>query len=177
MFIFSLTFAQKKYAPDAHSSQLTLEGKALAGYSSAFDFSREEVRKGWWKYAREFGSPLNMKDYYKVTIPSETTDGNVDLEIFTQTTAGEGGTLFFLGLENTKYKEQALTMLQDFKKKFYISDLLSRIDEKLDASFDLSKAYRDEILDDRKKELLRQITQLEKEVEVLKQEIRTIERS
>ncbi|MEO9872338.1 hypothetical protein [Ekhidna sp.] len=176
LFVFGSSFCQKKYDQKTENSDLTLEGKSLKGYKTSFDFGREEVRKGWWKYAREFGSPLNMKSYYKVTIPSETTDGNVDLVIFTQTLDGNGGTDFFLGLENEKYREQGLSMVLDFKKKFYINDLVKQIDHKLDQSYSLSQQYRDEILEDKKQELLDRITSLEQEVEGLKDLIRMIEK-
>lgn len=174
--MFTLTFAQKKHSSKASSSQLNLEGKALTGYTTSFDFAREDVRKGWWKFAREFGSPLNMKTYYKVTIPSERTDGNVDLEIFTQTTDGQGGTEFFLGLENKTYKDQALTMILDFKKKFYINDLLEQIETNQAKSEKLSSEYRDAVLESKQQELLKQITDLEKENQRLKEKIKKIEK-
>ncbi|WP_436514811.1 hypothetical protein [Ekhidna sp. To15] len=176
LFVFTLTFAQKKHSSKASSSQLNLEGKALTGYTTSFDFAREDVRKGWWKFAREFGSPLNMKTYYKVTIPSERTDGNVDLEIFTQTTDGQGGTEFFLGLENKTYKDQALTMILDFKKKFYINDLLEQIETNQAKSEKLSSEYRDAVLESKQQELLKQITDLEKENQRLKEKIKKIEK-
>ncbi len=177
MFVLSLTFAQKKYSPKAAPSQLTLEGKSLTGYTTSFDFAREEVRKGWWKFAREFGSPLNMKTYYKVTVPSEGTDGNVDLEIYTQTTDGKGGTQFFLGLESGTYKDQALTMILDFKKKFYINDLLAQIEENQTKSEKLSNEYREAILESKQQDLLKQITDLEDENQKLKERIKKIEKS
>lgn len=177
MFVFTFTFGQQKYSPKASSEQLTLEGKALTGYTTSFDFAREDVRKGWWKYARAFGNPLNMKTYYKVTIPSERTDGNVDLEIFTQTTGGEGGTEFFLGLANDTYTEQALTMLLDFKKKFYINNLVEQIEQNQSESEKLSSDYRDAITDTKQKELLEKITYLEQENQQLREEIKKIEKS
>lgn len=177
MFVFTFTFSQKKYSEKAVASQLSLEGKALTGYSTSFDFAWEDVRKGWWRYAREFGSPLNMKTYYKVTIPSERTDGNVDLEVFTQTTDGEGGTSFFLGLENKTYKDQALTMLVDFKKKFYINDLLRQIEENQSKAEKLSSKYRDAITESDQQELLKQITGLEQANKKLKDQIKAIEKS
>ena len=145
---------------------------------TAFDFSREDVRKGWWKYARTFGSPLNMRTYYKVTIPSETTDGNVDLEIYTQTTSREeGGTTFFLGLENKTYEKQALAMILDFKKSFYLEQLVEAIAEKQKKANELSNQYLDSILDDKRKELLTNIAQIEAEIQQLMEEIKVIAES
>ncbi len=178
MFVSIFTFAQKKYDKKTSSEEISLEEKQLSGYKTAFDFSREDVRKGWWKYARAFGSPLNMKSYYKVTIPSETTDGNVDLEIYTQTIAREGGgTEFFLGLENDTYKEQALTMILDFKKKLYINELVEEISQNQKTANDLSNQYLDELLDDKRKELLDSIAKIEVEINLLMQEIKVIEGS
>lgn len=159
------------------SPQITLEGKTLIGYATQFDFSREEVRKGWWKYAREFGSPLNMQSYYKVTIPSETTNGNVDLEIYTQTTDDVQGVRFFLGLESETYKDQALTMLRDFKKKFYINSLIEEIESNQKESVKLSAEYRNEVLESKQKQLLSQITALEQANELLREQIKAIEKS
>ncbi len=176
MFVGTFTFAQKKYNNNTSAENLNLEGKALSGYKTAFDFGREEVRKGWWKYAREFGSPLNMKSYYKVTVPSETTDGNVDLEIFTQTTAREGGgTEFFLGLTTEKYKEQALSMILDFKKKFYIMELVSLIAKKQNEAKDLCDEYLDQVLDSKRSQLLDKINEIESEINELREEIKSIE--
>lgn len=176
MFACTLTFAQKKYSSKAASSQLSLEGKTLTGYTTSFDFAREDVRKGWWKYARAFGSPLNMKTYYKVTVPADRTDGNVDLEIFTQSTDGTGGTVFFLGLENDTYKDQALSMLLNFKKKFYINDLLDQITNNQIASEKLSSSYRNTVIESEQQDMLKQITDLEKANKKLKEQIKKIEK-
>ena len=170
-----MSFSQKKYEPKASAAQLSLEGKTLKGYTTNFDFGREDVRRGWWEYAREFGAPLNMKTYYKVTVPSQINDGNVDIVIFTQTTDGNGGSDFFLGVENEKYNEQALAMILDFKKEFYIKDLVERIEEKQEKADDLSDEYRDAVLEGKKQDLLNQITAIEQEIEGLRQRIKTIE--
>ncbi|WP_424962923.1 hypothetical protein [Ekhidna sp.] len=177
LFLFTMlvSFSQKKYVPKATAAQLSLEGKALKGYTTNFDFGWEEVRRGWWEYARAFGAPLNMKTYYKVTVPSQVNDGNVDIEIFTQTTDGNGGSDFFLGVENEKYNEQALAMILDFKKEFYINHMVEQIEKKQEKADDLCDEYRDAVLETRKQELLSQITAIEQEIEGLRQRIKTIE--
>ena len=116
-----------------------------------------------------------MKTYYKVTVPSERTDGNVNLEIFTQTVRGEGGTEFFTGLEGDTYQEQALVMLLDFKKKFYITELISLIEKKQEKADDLCDEYLDQVLDSKKKELLNEIAEIELEIEGLRGDIKAIE--
>lgn len=118
-----------------------------------------------------------MKTYYKVTIPSSTTDGNVDLEIFTQTTDVKGGSEFFLGLENEKYKAQALALILDFKKKYYIDVLVATIDLNLKKADDLGDLYKGAATEKEKQELLKQITELEKENEQLKEWIKEIEKN
>lgn len=177
LFLFTLlvSFSQKKFEPKATSAQLSLEGKTLKGYTTNFDFGWEDVRRGWWEYARAFGTPLNMKTYYKVTVPSQINDGNVDIEIFTQTTDGNGGSDFFLGVENEKYDEQARTMILDFKKEFYIKDLVEQIEKKQEKADDLSDEYRDSVLETKKLELLNQISTIEKEIAQLRDRIKAIE--
>lgn len=177
MFITIATFGQKKYESKAASSQLTLEGKSLSGYKTSFDFAWEDVRKGWWKYARDFGTPLNMKSYYKVTIPSQTTDGNVNLEIFTQATKSKKGSDFFLGLQNKKYEEQALTMILDFKKKFYIQHMVDLLDRAIEKADNLSDLYEEASTEAEKKEILERLNKAEIDMELIKEQIREIEKS
>ncbi|MEM7298526.1 MAG: hypothetical protein AAF391_09710, partial [Bacteroidota bacterium] len=154
----------------------SIEGKSLDGYSTHFSFEREAVRRGWWNYSREFGSPLNMKEYYKVTVPSKTTDGNVDLIIYTQTTSVKGGASFFLGVEGEEYKEQSKNLLIDFKKGFYIDQVLEKIDVKKDEAKNLSDEYEETVLEDRRVAILNEITAIKAEIEAYKSEIRAIEK-
>lgn len=175
MFAAISVWAQKKYDNQITAASKSLEGKSLSGYSTQFDFDRESVRRGWWEYSREFGSPLNMKTYYKVKIPSTSNEGNVDILIFTQTEAGTSGVVFFLGVESDQFKDQAKSLLQDFKKSFYIDDLLSQINDKQKSAKNLSDEYEDTVLDTKREELLSQITVLKDEIEKLKTEIREIE--
>ncbi|WP_370088867.1 hypothetical protein [Ekhidna sp.] len=176
LFVLGTLFSQNKYDAKATPTQISLEGKTLKGYKTNFDFNWENVRRGWWKYAREFGTPLNMKTYYKVTIPSSTTDGNVDLEIFTQTTEVKGGSEFFLGLENEKYKAQAMALILDFKKKYYIDVLVATIDLNLKKANELGDRYKAATSEKEQQELLKEITELEKENDQLKEWIKGIER-
>lgn len=169
--------AQKKYDTQTTVASRSLEGKSLSGYSTGFDFDKESVRRGWWEFARDFGSPLNMKEYYKVTVPSSVNEGNVDLVIYTQTEAGQSGVVFFLGVEGDNYKEQTKSLLLDFKKDFYIGNLLDRIDEKERRAKSLSSEYADSVIESRKEELLDQLTIIRGEIDVLKEEIRKIEKS
>ena len=176
MFIGFGVFGQKKFDIETIKSETTLEGKELTGYLSAFDFDRESVRKGWWKYSRDFGLPLNMKEYYKVTIPANITDGNVDLVIYSQTEVVQDGVNFFLGLEDDKYDKQAYNLLVDFKKSFYISRLIQKIADKEVQAKKLGNAYNDAFLDSERKNILDNLLRVKSEIEELKEDIRVIER-
>lgn len=176
LFIFQQAKGQDSFDLNTEKVSRTLEGKTLQGYTTNVAFSREEVRRGWWEYARTFGAPLNMKEYYKIKIPSETNDGNVDLWIFTQSGESDGkGTAFFLGIENDQYLSQAHTMIRDFKRTFYIKQLTKQMDECITKTQALSKSYEKAILDTRKKELLNKIVALEAEVGVLKERVKKVE--
>lgn len=176
MFLGFNGFAQKEYDTRISKAETTLEGKTLKGYRTHFDYEREEVRRGWWEYAREFGTLLNMKTYYKATLPSTTTDGNVDVIIYAETAPSESGVTFFLGLAEKKYNEQAKNLLLDFKKTFYIERLLDAIKAKERELKKLSDAYRDTVLDDEQQVILGEITLKKATIESLKEEIRKIER-
>lgn len=176
LFLGIFVFAQKNYDNKCSKTELTLEGKTLKGYTTNFEFDRESVRRGWWEYARAFGTLLNMKSYYKVTIPATANDGNVDLEIFSQTAPGNNGVTFFVGLEESKYNDQAKDLLLDFKKNFYIGDLVSLIQKKEAQAKSLSNTYNSSVLDEEREELLEKISQLQSEIEELKEEIKKIER-
>lgn len=175
LFAVFVTYGQKNYDSKAKATTRSLEGKTLSGYVSTFEFNREEVRKGWWSYAREFGTPLDMRDYYKVTIPSETTDGNVDLEVFTQTVEEGKGVAFFLGVENSKYEEQAKLMLLDFKKMYYIQELVTEIEERQEVADQLGKSYKKNGSKKERQQILRKVKTLEEEMEALKSRIKEIE--
>ncbi|MEP1095045.1 MAG: hypothetical protein ABJG78_08030, partial [Cyclobacteriaceae bacterium] len=111
LFGFLQVTGQKRFDLAIKSTSIDLDEKGLAGFGSEFDFTRDEVRKGWWKYARQFGNPLDMRTYYEVTIPAAASDGNVDLLVFAQTIEEGGKTLFKIGLKEEKYKSQAKELL------------------------------------------------------------------
>ncbi len=156
-------------------TSLGLEGKILTGYVSSFDFSREEVRRGWWKYARQFGNPIDMREFYKVKIPSTTTDGNVDLTIYSQTLADASATKFKIGLEEKKYKVQVEELLKDFKKDFYIQHYLGELKLKELEAEKYSSQYESALDDEDKSEALNNLNSKREEIERLKEEIRKVE--
>ncbi len=175
--LFGITFvnAQKKFDLTIKPVTLNLEEKNLVGYGSEFDFPREQVRKGWWRYARQFGSPLDMREYYMVRVPSETTDGNVDLTIYAQALEAEAGTSFSLGLEEEKYKVQVEELLKVFKKDFYIQYYLAELKlVELEAE-KYSRQYESALEEEGKSEALNLLNTKREEIELLKKEIRKVE--
>jgi hypothetical protein len=167
--------AQKAFDLEVKDTSLNLDGKSVVGYLTEFDFTREEVRKGWWKYARQFGSPLDMRTYYLVKISSETTDGNVDLSIYSQALE-EGGKAFFkLGVEEEKYKVQVEELIKVFKKDFYIKFYLAELSLKEVEAEKYSGQFASAVLGEEKSEALNALNLLREEIEWLKEEIRKVE--
>lgn len=152
---------------------MTLEGKTLGGYTTEFSFTREEVRRGWWEFSKKFGTPLNMKAYYKVKIPSDYTDGNADLMIYSKTDPVEGGVRFFIGVTETEFRDQIKNLLVDFKREFYIKKIIDGIKSiELDCT-EIARKYEDT----KSEEMLDSLISLRQEIDVMKSKIKAIEKS
>ena len=176
MFVNEPLFGQKKYDSKTNKSKVTIEGNALVGYATYFEFEEKEVIKGWWEYSRKFGTPLNMRSYYKVTIPASETDGNVDMVIYSKSEKEDARVQFFLGIKEEDFDKQVKSMLIDFKKHFYIQHLVRQL-EKLEAEAKkLSDSYIDSADSATKEGLLDKLTQKKSEIERMKEEIRKVER-
>lgn len=125
----------------------TVKGEAMQGFSSDFDFSAKVVEKGWWRYSRTFGRPLNMKSYYSVTIPSEENQGNVDIELLARVVPGKAGSTFFLTVNSQSVPESKLQdylgqvrmILQEFKRDFYLRHLQDQLRKEEKKAKKLSK--------------------------------------
>ena len=155
-------------------TSLDLESKSVVGFGTEFDFTKEQVRRGWWKYARQFGNPSDMRTYYEVTIPADATDGNVNLVIYTQTLV-EGKTIFKLGLKEEKYKSQAKELMRVFKKDFYIQFYLEQLKTKELEAQKFSSQYESAVGEEEKSAALILLDAKRDEIEFLKEEIRKIE--
>lgn len=174
-FLFgSVASYGQAYTNKLEESSEILGETAVAGYSCSFDFSREKVRRGWWEYSRKFGSPINMKAYYKVKIPSDYTDGNTDLMLYSLTEESGKGATFFLGVAEEGYKDQIKNLIQDFKRNFYINSLSDEVATKEKEATRLAEAYYETALEDERDEILEKILETEKKVENLKEEIKKI---
>lgn len=168
-----LAFGQTTYKDLLKESDVTLEGKTLHGFTMGFGFSRPEVRKGWWAYARKIGAPDNMRTYYKVKIKQGEGKQAAYLTLYSKTTTKETqGVDFFLGSEDARFKDQVQLLLIDFEKNFKISKILDQIKLVEIKSGDLAALFSDT----REKDLLAQLIACEKEIETYKNEIKKIER-
>lgn len=145
----------------------------LEGFSTPFDFERAEVRKGWWKYSRQFGKPLDMRAYYQVEIPSDLNDGNVDIIVYTQTRDTKGSCGFFLGIATTAFKDQSLQLISGFKKAFYIDHYLNELSLREKLGSELAHQY--EKAADKKEMILIKIAENQNIINEIKNEIRKIE--
>lgn len=175
LFAFTAVISQKTYTGEFEKTSFVIEGKTLDGYKSSFDFSREQVRKGWWKYSREFGSPVDMRKYYKVVIPSASNDGNVDLMIYAVSTEVGNDCSFFLGVENKQYDKQVAKLSKDFKKHFYIEYYLSHIQKKQEEAKQLSDEYDGKKGRRKKQLILDSLNEKRAEIDQLKEVIKGIE--
>lgn len=170
-----MIFGQKNFNLDLNSASLNIDGNKLIGFNTTFDFNREEVRKGWWKYARKFGNPIDMRTYYVVTIPAESTDGNVDLTIYSQALDDTDPVVFSIGISDKKYKVQIEELLKEFKKDFYIQFYLNELKLKETEATGLSERY-ERALQDEKNEVLDLLQANKESIESLKEEIRKVEK-
>lgn len=166
--------AQSQFDAKVEHVSISIGGEKRVGYKTVFDFSREEVRHGWWKYAKKFGRPINMKSHYKVVVPSSETDGNVDIEIIAQTDETPKGSIFFLGLENKEYEEQVKKILIDFKKELYLKGALEKIQKNQKKAKVLSKAFSSSLSREEKSTLLDKLFSVEQKIETLKIKIKAI---
>lgn len=175
MFSFGEINGQKKFDLSVNGIVFKIDGKKLVGYESSFDFTKEEVRKGWWRYVRKFGSPVDMRTYYLVKIPAGSTDGNVDLNIYAQTTGDKAPAQFKLGIEDKKYKVQVEELLKVFKKDFYIQYYLSKLKIKEQEAESIANQYASTSINTEKEKILTSLNEKKEQVDWLLEEIRKIE--
>ena len=160
---------------------ITIDGQQLEAFSTGFDHSAREVEKGWWRYCRTFGRPVNMRSYYRVIVPREVNQGNVDLELFARTASQRtGGSIFFLALNAANiptarqniYQPQIRVMLGDFKKKFYLELLQEQLEKEERKAKKLSKR-----VDRGQNKALQELTEQEKLLEGIRLKIKAVYRA
>lgn len=137
VFFYGTAVSSQDFSLSISDAKVTIDGKARAGFMVDFDYSVKDTEKGWWRYSRSFGRPLNMRGYYQVTIPSGVNSGNVDITLLSKTFATKKGARFFLALDEEglpadkvkNYQQQVKVILKDFKKSYYITQLEERLED------------------------------------------------
>lgn len=138
---FSNACLAQEYEPKIRPDQMEIAGITRNGYTTTFDVKEKQVERGWWTFARTFGRPINMKAYYQLVVPAETTTGNVDLILLSKTIDNKTTTTFFLAIDADQvpedkirgYLDQVLLIITQFKKSYYISllnDTLADLEKK-----------------------------------------------
>jgi len=135
-FFCEYTVAQK-FSPQIQKDKITVASKTRLGYSTSFDESAKTMERAWWSYSRQFGRPLNMRGYYKVTVPATLNEGTVDLELFSKAMSNKTGSRFYLSLNTedlpsskvTAYNSEVKKILQSFKRSYYINLLEENIEK------------------------------------------------
>lgn len=126
LVLFSLTICGQSFDRNIVPAKMKLPNEQIQGFSTPFDFSQDQIRLAWWKYAKKFSLPKNLRTHYKVTIPA--TKNLRSLVIFTQSLGETKSTTFKLAIktsdmsqdEKKKYSKQAKVMLLNFKRWYYL---------------------------------------------------------
>ncbi len=121
-----MTICGQSFEGNISSDKLEIPDGQVHGFSTSFDFSQDKIQLGWWKYAKKFALPKNMRTHYEVTIPA--TEIARSLVIFTQSIGESKPTTFKLGIktdemseeEKQKYSKQSKAILLDFKRWYYL---------------------------------------------------------
>lgn len=181
IFFFQSGAICQSFDPTINATHWTVDGEVRQGFSTDFGFSAKDVEKGWWRFSRKFGRPLNMKTYCRVTIPGETNQGNVDIELLSKTLTNKEGSTFFLTVnertipetKKENYLNQVKIMLQDFKKSYYLSVLEDQLKKEEKKAKKLSKKV-DRAGKKGKDRALNALTEQEKKLDIIRQRVKTI---
>lgn len=127
-FLPLLSVLAQSYSPDITTSKLTIESVTYPGFRTFFDFDAKDVKKGWWKFSREFGKPVNMRKYYETTLIREDME---NVKLISKSVKFGQGTRFYLTLNNKNipgkleqtYLDQVRKLLFEFKQEYYRSFL------------------------------------------------------
>lgn len=126
-FLLIISFTQvvsQVYSSEIEPTNLTIESNVYPGFKTFLDFDSKDVRKGWWKFSREFGKPVNMRRYYETTLVHEEMN---NVKVISRSVKFKEGTLFYLTLKNEdmpkdleqQYLKQVKTLLFEFKQEYY----------------------------------------------------------
>lgn len=181
LFFCTLSAQGQSFDPTINPTHWTIDGEVRAGFSTDFSFSAKDVERGWWRYSKAFGRLLNMKTYYRVTIPSEANQGNVDVELLAKVLRSKDGSTFFLtvngkSLPQSKQKDylnQVNAIIKDFKKSFYLDILEEQLEKEEKKAKRMSKKV-DRASGRAKERALNALTAQEEKLDYLRKKIKTI---
>ena len=178
-FLGFVTHAQFDSRIDETS--LAISGENQKGFLTRFNITAKQLEKAWWRYCREFGRPLNMKGYYKVTIPSELNSGNVNLNLLSKSMASKTGSTFFLALDRdgvpagkvSAYHNQVKQILQSFKVSFATEQLEEKLEDlEKDAKKTSKRVAKSS--GNAKDRHLQDLMKIEDKIEVVKKQLATV---
>ncbi len=130
-FICSFCSQAQNFDKNITEQKLELGDTEFTGWKTGFVFEAKDVRKGFWKYCKDFSRPYNLKTHYKVIIPSFETGSDIDVTFYSAVKKeGEHSFLFVSldeeGIPDSKisdYQRQLKSMMLDFKQEYYLEDI------------------------------------------------------
>ncbi|MEQ8237846.1 MAG: hypothetical protein RIA69_01470 [Cyclobacteriaceae bacterium] len=136
IFITFFTFGQQ-FENSISNSKFSIEEESFPAFKTYFDYKPSSVEKGWWKYSRQFGKPLNMRKYYQVTIPREVEGTELEFVLYSKPVPSENGASFTLAIDNKAlpsekqeaYLSQLKLILMEFKRYFYLEKYEEQLEE------------------------------------------------
>ncbi|XOV92705.1 MAG: hypothetical protein ACFHWX_21185 [Bacteroidota bacterium] len=158
LFLSIIKVTAQSYTPKIEPSSLAIESNSFPGFKTFLDFDSKDVRKGWWKFAKEFGKPVNMRKYYETTLIHEDM---ANVKLISKSVKFHDGTMFYLTLNNQgipsdlekKYLGQVRNLLFDFKQEYYRSfleeELQSLEKQAIKVTRQLDKARGDAFMEDK----------------------------
>lgn len=169
-FFIATPGVTQRLDPEISETRLMISGASHAGFSTYFDQPANVIQKSWWRYAREFGRPLNMKTYYEVTIPSTENTGNVDLVLLSKTLVKGNGSTFFLTIADeqlpdnrkTAYREQVRLILLEFKRVHFLDEMEELIQAQEKKVKKLSKEVEEDPLQINVQQLIKEANELDR---------------
>jgi len=127
LFLATVSFSQK-FENSISPSKFTIGENKYPAFKTYVDFKPAIVERGWWKFARQFGKPLNMRKYYQVTIPREMDGTITEIVLYSKPVVSGEGASFSLALDDQNipkekkelYLKQLKLILMEFKRYLYL---------------------------------------------------------
>jgi hypothetical protein len=139
----------QSFSFEPKEANLTLEGKALQGFQTYFEFTAEEVTRAFWQYSKSFAHTENRKSFYKIIVPPENKETDQPFVLFGKPTKNGNTSYFTLAIDlesidddKDKYLQQVRLMLIEFKVDLYMNHYQDKINELSIKAKKLSKAHQ-----------------------------------